>query len=167
MSGLNLLPCPFCGSKAETETSDSGGEYVCCTGCGVRIYVGHCSYARDEDCERSWNTRANPLLPRVSPEDLVEGKWYVVKHRPEYNNGGVTVAECDMDNTVYDEVAEDWVECEPFPIMWTIGGDHHFVPQFFEAIWGPLPGFGLDDRAAQPTSQCGTEFAMTVGHSPE
>lgn len=155
MSGLNLLPCPFCGGEAEIAESES--SWCRCSGCGLETpFVDE----HDEEEENSrdaatyWNTRANPLLPRVSPEDLVEGKWYVVKHKPGYNNGGITIAECDMETMSlrYQDGVEA-VECEPFPVFWIVGGEHHFVAQFFESIWGPLPSFGLDDRDGQPTSQ--------------
>lgn len=87
---------------------------------------------------------ATPKLPRVSPDDLVEGEWYVVKYRPEHNGGETAIALCDMETLVYDEVAEDWVECEPFPVFWIVGGEHHYKAQFFAAIWGPIPNFELE-----------------------
>lgn len=58
----DLLPCPFCGGKAEweyapwdedTKVGDDGSGWVECTQCHVQIPYGY----RDEAVER-WNRRA-------------------------------------------------------------------------------------------------------------
>ena len=60
MKTPELLPCPFCGDKADYYVSGLKG-YVYCTGCGVRT-DGSYAY-RDPDWAqeeaRSWNTRVN------------------------------------------------------------------------------------------------------------
>jgi hypothetical protein len=61
-----LLPCPFCGAKAEWEytpwddearTGDDGSGWVECTGCHVQMFCSH----RDE-ADDLWNMRSNQSL---------------------------------------------------------------------------------------------------------
>ncbi len=54
------------------------------------------------------NTRATPKLPRVNPEDLVEGKWYVY----DYHSSPMPMIGKYMNGKMFnshDESANCWV----------------------------------------------------------
>jgi Lar family restriction alleviation protein len=56
-----LLPCPFCGGKAERitigddEPDNAGGDVICCTQCQASSHV---EFGRKENLVSRWNTRA-------------------------------------------------------------------------------------------------------------
>ena len=60
---MNILPCPFCGSKAEVVHHDWHGEYsVECTGCRASMGLmddGETHRAMDTEVEavKAWNKR--------------------------------------------------------------------------------------------------------------
>lgn len=62
MSNNQLLPCPFCGGKAEIESDDSDYPYheAVCQECGARCHVTGCG--PDDGWE--WNRRVTspPLV---------------------------------------------------------------------------------------------------------
>lgn len=76
-------------------------------------------------------------LPPVSPEDLVEGEWYVVKNRQDHG-GKLTVAQCDMETMRFDEKECEMIDCDPYPVLWIVGAEFHFRPERFDSIYGPL-----------------------------
>lgn len=62
----DLLPCPFCGSKAERhdieareDVDNAGGSYIECAGCGActQLHFDH-----KENLTDSWNRRS-PHFP--------------------------------------------------------------------------------------------------------
>ena len=53
MSKVNLLPCPFCGGKAEMRITKYGGSYVMCTRCFCRTIDGGHGIVK-----AMWNRRA-------------------------------------------------------------------------------------------------------------
>lgn len=65
-----LLPCPFCGHRAEENTDDSGWDQIICGGCGCRSAetrgVGR------PDATDIWNRRV-PVEPREDP--LADVRW--------------------------------------------------------------------------------------------
>lgn len=73
---------------------------------------------------------SKPRLPRVSPEGLVEGKWYWCK-RKAWTGMGFTKND-SWGNKLTGSVA-----------IWI--GDVDFSPESFSAIWGPIPEFELAD----------------------
>lgn len=79
-----LKPCPFCGGEAEIERIGTGRQscIATCTNCGCR----HESGDSGERSGHSWNTRTpeKPKLPCVSPENLVEGEWYVFNYHQKF-----------------------------------------------------------------------------------
>jgi Lar family restriction alleviation protein len=52
-----LLPCPFCGSKAELKETDLGGYILWCTNYDCYVHGMH-SHNKDEVIA-AWNKRAN------------------------------------------------------------------------------------------------------------
>lgn len=70
----DLKPCPFCGGEAEQEVTMDGVHWVLtgisCPTCDYEIG----SIRAGESPSDSWNTRQPLKLPRVKPEELVEGK---------------------------------------------------------------------------------------------
>lgn len=56
-----LLPCPFCGGRAERidieAGENAGGSCVCCTVCEAS---GSVEFGRKENFVANWNRRANP-----------------------------------------------------------------------------------------------------------
>jgi hypothetical protein len=59
---VDLLPCPFCGSRAESQVLKFGEfeQYeVRCT--SIKCFVDIRSYRSMKDAVRKWNSRFNPL----------------------------------------------------------------------------------------------------------
>lgn len=55
---MNLLPCPFCASKAELRTAGIGRDthyYVACTQCAIRTPLNHVEQSTID----FWNRRAD------------------------------------------------------------------------------------------------------------
>ena len=65
-----LKPCPFCGNTPDIPKSL----------CFISV---HCAFCEYEMLVERWNTRTPPTLPRVKPEDLVEGEWYIYDYHVE------------------------------------------------------------------------------------
>lgn len=72
-----LLPCPFCGGKAEIERMGTGRQscQVACTDCGAR----HEGPDEDEQSGDSWNRRA-ALDGDWQSERPTSGEWWVAFH---------------------------------------------------------------------------------------
>ncbi len=52
-----LLPCPFCGNKAELSGCFPNGQYyITCTGCRVSLW-----YDRKDKAIGAWNRRTKPV----------------------------------------------------------------------------------------------------------
>ncbi len=50
---VNLLPCPFCGAKAELSGCFPNGQYyIACTGCRASLW-----YDRKDKAIGAWNSR--------------------------------------------------------------------------------------------------------------
>lgn len=64
-------------------------------------------------------------LPRVSPENLVEGEWYLVKH---FGGAGFDFAQ-----------KQGYLNIP--------GDDWPYMAEEFEAIAGPLPHFEIEEQA--------------------
>lgn len=62
MAGTKLLPCPFCGGKAETRTSTwNDKNYKWTVQCKTNLCMGEmgCAFYRTEaEAIEAWNTRA-------------------------------------------------------------------------------------------------------------
>ncbi|RWL14852.1 MAG: restriction alleviation protein, Lar family [Mesorhizobium sp.] len=71
----NLLPCPFCGGKAETvhieEGENAGGSCVCCEQCMASSNV---EFEFKENFVSNWNRRAPQLSIEVERVDCVTWK---------------------------------------------------------------------------------------------
>lgn len=65
---------------------------------------------------------ATPRLPRVSPDDMVEGEWYVVKD----GSGETHIARCLVD-------ADEWPVLYAFDVCFEYGLNIKDVE-----IWGPI-----------------------------
>lgn len=63
----DLLPCPFCGGKAEVMTS-AGISTVCCGGCQTMIGM----YPSDQKAREAWNTRYKETTV-YDKEEVIEG----------------------------------------------------------------------------------------------
>lgn len=58
MEEIELLPCPFCGSKAEFIEHSSGVTYdVCCAQSGCYLEEGADWYLDKAEAVAMWNTR--------------------------------------------------------------------------------------------------------------
>ena len=82
MSKLNLLPCPFCGRVPPDPSYWRGGNEW-----SVGCHWDCPSKTVSDDPKpvvKAWNTRPTPKLPRVSPENLVEGEWYVFNYHQKF-----------------------------------------------------------------------------------
>lgn len=67
----NLLPCPFCGGKAELSGRfPSGQYYVGCTGCRVSLW-----YDREDKSVDAWNTRYAEQEAKGFAEFLGKEGW--------------------------------------------------------------------------------------------
>lgn len=75
---------------------------------------------------------AKPRLPRVSPENLVEGKWYVVR-KSERDKP-------DWDQIMEATEAPGWDGAD----LWLVDGDDYLMPKDCFSIWGPIPEFELE-----------------------
>ena len=62
-----LLPCPFCGGKAEVMTS-AGISTVCCSGCQTMIGM----YPSVQKTTEAWNTRYKETAV-YDREEVIEG----------------------------------------------------------------------------------------------
>ena len=85
MNETTLLPCPFCGGKAEIVTSDLYGieKYaVGCSSCPVIIaeYGEYKFYATEAEAIAAWNTRAERTCDIECFDDGVDegldGEWF-------------------------------------------------------------------------------------------
>jgi Lar family restriction alleviation protein len=60
MTSPDLLPCPFCGGKAEIveieEGENAGGSCVCCSRC---MASGNVEFGFKENFVSNWNRRAD------------------------------------------------------------------------------------------------------------
>ncbi|WP_288951560.1 Lar family restriction alleviation protein [uncultured Paracoccus sp.] len=73
-----LLPCPFCGGKAEIieidEGENAGGSCVCCIRC---MASGTIEFGRKENFVSNWNTRTpHPALVTAREADPVAWAAY-------------------------------------------------------------------------------------------
>lgn len=77
MKDETLLPCPFCGGKAEFDYDDDGLNWISCSTCGVSTDT---AYHTDVDARETlrdvWNTRAalqsgNSAQPVTVPDELI------------------------------------------------------------------------------------------------
>ncbi|MBN3145329.1 Lar family restriction alleviation protein [Pectobacterium brasiliense] len=63
-----LLPCPFCGCKADFDYDDSGYEWISCNGCGVSTDTAiHTDNDAKDILRKMWNRRA-AMLPHHIPD---------------------------------------------------------------------------------------------------
>ncbi len=67
-----LLPCPFCGGRAEIVGIDTGenagGSCVCCTRC---MASGNVDFERKENFVSNWNRRCTPTPPASAELDAL------------------------------------------------------------------------------------------------
>ena len=76
MKDETLLPCPFCGGKAEFDYDDDGINWISCSTCGVSTDT---AYHTDVDARETlrdvWNRRAlqsgNSAQPVTVPDGYV------------------------------------------------------------------------------------------------
>lgn len=67
-----LLPCPFCGGKAERitlgdeEPANKGGDVITCQSCGASSHV---EFGRKENLVYAWNRRATPIAEVEAERD--------------------------------------------------------------------------------------------------
>lgn len=70
----DLLPCPFCGGKAERVTVDdsepdnAGGDVICCESCRASSHV---EFGRKENLVSSWNKRTESEQLRIALRSCV------------------------------------------------------------------------------------------------
>lgn len=114
-----LLPCPFCGEEVQRTDCEHVSHWntFYCDRCPVEFSIPH--HATADAYTRLWNTRPKPRLPRVSPEGLVEWRWYVVPW-------GETETYMQFKNGLLGALSSD------------------FDPSEFSAIWGPVPDHELE-----------------------
>lgn len=55
MSEIKLLPCPFCGRKAELRYNKDGFAYILCANDGCYARTDGC--LNENEASRLWNTR--------------------------------------------------------------------------------------------------------------
>jgi len=55
-----LLPCPFCGSKPETEQDGLGGSAIWCDNDDCPVQVEYSHHVGKEDAIEAWNKRVAP-----------------------------------------------------------------------------------------------------------
>ena len=71
MTAPDLLPCPFCGGKAErielTDEDNKGGDVICCTKCQASSHV---EFGRKENLVSAWNTRSTPLAEALAVPEV-------------------------------------------------------------------------------------------------
>lgn len=130
-----LKGCPFCGREAYEDIDDNGYRIIKCEDCTAELECGRASTKTSEEAVKEWNTRAKPRLPRVKPEDLVEGKWYWCKMR--YWEG-IALAKNDSWGNKLTGTTAIWI------------GDCDYSLELFSAIWGPLPDYELETNPSDP-----------------
>lgn len=70
-----LLPCPFCGGKAELVQNagyDCPRYIVICTGCDAQIGVSDDPFIAPEHAIAAWNRRTQPAWEPVADGELVQ-----------------------------------------------------------------------------------------------
>jgi Lar family restriction alleviation protein len=79
-----LLPCPFCGGKADSDRTMERfeyctggpnsvmdyGYYVYCTQCGAGTGVVDVPPPSEEEAAKEWNRRAQPEVTDAAPLDM-------------------------------------------------------------------------------------------------
>lgn len=88
MSEKELLPCPFCGSKARLVRIAAGCAAEC-TGCGVRMMLGSVGvgwYATDGEAAADWNRR-QPSAPPAQPDASVLSILRDARESVDYHKG--------------------------------------------------------------------------------
>lgn len=87
MKDETLLPCPFCGGKAEFDYDDDGLNWISCSKCGISTDT---AYHTDVDARETlrdvWNRRALQSGNSAQPVTVPDG-WIPVSERmPEFND---------------------------------------------------------------------------------
>lgn len=123
-----LKPCP-CG-RSDVHVVNTGGGL----GWGVHCFCGWtvCRQESEENAVNLWNTRHTdePKLPRVSPENLVEGEWYVVKIKKK-----TAVLQAEKRGSGFVLLSRHYFSEESCTLS-----DN-------EAVYGPLPKFEIEEQA--------------------
>lgn len=109
-----LRECPFCGGEAEVVRCGTPRQssQISCTNCNCHLE----SSGRGLRSGDAWNTRAKPRLPRVSPEGMVDGQWYIYN----YHKSTVPMIGRYVDGKMFnahDEYADCWVN-EEYVEVW-------------------------------------------------
>lgn len=124
-----LKTCPFCGGDAEVVRCGTPRQssQIGCTQCNCRLE----SSGQGLRSGDAWNTRDIPELPPVSPEDMVDGRFYVGVRRSiaSYEHPGehyafVNIGVCRVENILHTTCLQ-------------MAGTEIPVRQF-EVIYGPL-----------------------------
>lgn len=80
MTDIALLPCPFCGRKAELHTNqiaeDAAIAFVMCSACFAATDNLEDAYAPTGEAIAAWNRRASPSqVAAANPAQGVEQTW--------------------------------------------------------------------------------------------
>lgn len=86
-----LLPCPFCGGKAERFTiqergDNFGGDVICCTRCQASSHV---EFGRKENLVDRWNQRASLTHPAPADEAVERVALDVLAGLSSYLGAGI------------------------------------------------------------------------------
>ncbi len=78
MKDETLLPCPFCGGKAEFDYDDDGLNWISCSKCGISTDT---AYHTDVDARETlrdvWNRRALQPGNSAQPVTVPDEPWRI------------------------------------------------------------------------------------------
>ncbi|EAP4557083.1 restriction alleviation protein, Lar family [Salmonella enterica] len=147
-----LLPCPFCGGKAQQLTIEQdndphfGGDVITCTECGASSHV---EFGFKENLKSAWNSRSAMLEAGNSP--VTPDGYILVPNRLTAENGAKGVLSGEFSETKFINCPECFGddECETcdgsgrieitVPVTWTT----------IKAIWDK----GVEHFAAAPQQE--------------